>query len=110
MSKFEVFKPDLHILFDTLLPIVNNTQAVGTLNLKELAFNILSFLCKDQRENQKAFRRKNGIETVVEALQFKEIDQSGNATTFLISVLDCLANSVFGNKRSELHFLDIDGG
>lgn len=38
-----------------------------------------------------------------------EIDQSGNATTFLIGVLDCLANSVFENKRSQLHFLDIEG-
>jgi hypothetical protein len=24
-------------------------------------------------------------------------------------VLDCLNNAVFGNKRSELHFLDIEG-
>jgi hypothetical protein len=26
-----------------------------------------------------------------------------------LSVVDCLSNSVFGNKRSELHFLDIEG-
>jgi len=26
-----------------------------------------------------------------------------------LSVLDCLNNAVFGNKRSELHFLDIEG-
>ena len=74
LSKFEIFKPELHILFDTLLPIVSNSQAVGILNIKELSINILSHLCKDQRENQKIFRRKNGIETIVQALQFKEID------------------------------------
>jgi hypothetical protein len=27
----------------------------------------------------------------------------------MLSVLDCLNNAVFGNKRSELHFLDIEG-
>lgn len=37
------------------------------------------------------------------------MEQSGNASTFLLSVLDCLSSSVFGNKRSELHFLDIEG-
>jgi len=110
LSKFEIFKPELPTLFDTLLPVINNSKAEGILNLRELALNILSHLCKDQRENQKIFRRNKGIESLVECLQFKEIDQSGNTTTFLIAVLDCLANAVFGNKRSELHFLDIDGG
>jgi hypothetical protein len=38
-----------------------------------------------------------------------EVDQSGNSTTFLVSVLDCLSNAVFDNKRSQLHFLDIEG-
>lgn len=42
-------------------------------------------------------------------MQFKDVDHSGNAITFISSVLDCLANAVFGNKRCELHFLDIDG-
>lgn len=27
----------------------------------------------------------------------------------MLSVLDCLNNAVFNNKRSELHFLDIEG-
>lgn len=26
-----------------------------------------------------------------------------------MAVLDCISNAVFGNKRSEIHFLDIDG-
>lgn len=44
-----------------------------------------------------------------ENLNFSEVDQSGNTTTFLISVLNCLRTAIFGNKRSESHFLDIDG-
>jgi len=45
----------------------------------------------------------------VNALQYEEVDQSGNSITFLVAVLDCISNAVFGNKRSEIHFLDIDG-
>jgi hypothetical protein len=26
-----------------------------------------------------------------------------------VAVLDCISNTIFGNKRSEIHFLDIDG-
>ena len=29
--------------------------------------------------------------------------------TFLLSVLDCLNFSIFGNARSEIHFLEIEG-
>lgn len=42
-------------------------------------------------------------------MQYAEVDHSGNSITFLGSVLDCLSNCVFGNKRSELHFLDVEG-
>lgn len=42
-------------------------------------------------------------------LAYSEVEQSGNASTFVLSVIDCLSSSVFGNKRSELHFLDIEG-
>ena len=37
------------------------------------------------------------------------MDQSGNATTFILATLDCLQNAIYGNKRSELHFLDVEG-
>ena len=50
-----------------------------------------------------------GIEVLRTNLTFKEVDQSGNSTTFLSAVLNCLSNAIFGNKRSELHFLDING-
>ena len=79
------------------------------LDLREYAFNILANLCKDNRDNQKEFRRKSGIEYLKVNLAYSEVEQSGNASTFLLSVIDCLSNSVFGNKRSELHFLDIEG-
>lgn len=42
-------------------------------------------------------------------MQNGEVDQSGNATTFTLATLDCLKNAIYGNKRSELHFLDVEG-
>jgi len=77
--------------------------------MREIAFNIISNISKDCRPNQKEFRRKGGIEIIKENLAFQNVEQTGNASTFLLSVLDCLNNAVFGNKRSELHFLDIEG-
>ena len=91
-----------------LLEIIQSGTKVH-LDLREQAFNILSNICKDNRENQKEFRRKGGIEYLKKCLAYSEVEQSGNASTFLLSVIDCLSNAVFGNKRSELHFLDIEG-
>jgi hypothetical protein len=85
------------------------TNNEGTLLLRELAFNILSRLCTNCRDNQKTFRRLGGVEAVKDNLKIPEVDQSGNNTTFLIAVLDCLSNALFENKRSELHFLEIEG-
>lgn len=42
-------------------------------------------------------------------MQTGEVDQSGNSITFTLATLDCLKNSIYGNKRSELHFLDVEG-
>lgn len=108
ICKFDQFKAELPMLIETLIQIVAEKQE-GCLQLRELCLNILSEICKDQRENQKLFRRKNGIELVVHSMQYDEVDQSGNSITFLVSVLDCISSAVFGNKRSEIHFLDIDG-
>jgi len=47
LTKFEIFKPELPKLFDTLLPVINNSKVEGVLNLRELSLNILSNLCKE---------------------------------------------------------------
>jgi hypothetical protein len=109
-SNYENFKKDFADkgIMDILLDIVQNSKE-NPLDMREIAFNIISNISKDCRPNQKEFRRKGGIEVVKENLSFNEIDQSGNSSTFLLGVIDCLNNAVFGCKRSELHFLDIEG-
>ena len=109
-STYDYFKKDFADkgIIDILLDIVQNNKD-NALDMREMAFNIISNIAKDCRANQKEFRRKGGIEIIKENLAYSEVDQSGNASTVLLAVLDCLNNSVFGNKRSELHFLDIEG-
>lgn len=50
ICKIEMFKPELPMLIETLIGIVNEKQE-GCLQLRELSLNILSGICKDQREN-----------------------------------------------------------
>jgi len=109
-STYDAFKKDFakQNIMDVLLDIVQNSKD-NPLDMREIAFNIIANISKDCRDNQKEFRRKGGIEILKENLKFSEIDQSGNSSTFLLGVIDCLNNAVFGNKRSELHFLDIEG-
>ena len=109
-SKYEYFKVDFNNsgLIDVLIQIIQQGTEVN-LDLREYAFNILSNICRDNRPNQKEFRRKEGIELLKENLGYSQVEQTGNSSTFLLGVLDCLSNSVFNNKRSELHFLDIEG-
>jgi len=109
ISAVEFYKTDLHTLTPTLLKVISDDKKEGVLNLRELSIKILSNMTKNHRENQKIFRRAGCIEILITNLQYKDVDHSGNSITFISSVLDCLANAVFGNKRSELHFLDIDG-
>ena len=83
-SNFDFFKIEFqqNNLIQTLLDAIQNQTEPGTLYLRELSFNILSNICKDCRENQKTFRRVEGIEALKNNLQCQEVDQSGNATTF----------------------------
>jgi len=91
-SFFDFFKIELMQcdLVKTLLDLIQNQTEVGTLYIRELSFNILSNICKDCRDNQKAFRRLEGIEVLKDNMQNGEVDQSGNATTFILATLDCL--------------------
>jgi hypothetical protein len=91
-----------------LIQIIEQGTEVN-LDLREYALNIISNLCRGNRENQKEFRRNRGIENLKKNLAYSLVEQTGNSSTFLLSVLDCLSSAVYGNKRSELHFLDIEG-
>jgi hypothetical protein len=45
-----VFKAELPMLIEPLIAIVSS-QTEGSLSLKELSLNILSHICKEQRDN-----------------------------------------------------------
>lgn len=72
----------------------------------------------DNRVGQKEFRRKNGIENLVDILNqcyCEEIivqcnmNKEFNLLTYYTSVFNCVMNTIIGNKRSELHFIECGG-
>jgi len=67
-------------------------------------------MCMNNKLAQKEFRRKGGIECIKKNLNYQNIlNQIGNQKIFILVVLDCLWNSVIGNKRNEEQFIEIDG-
>lgn len=67
-------------------------------------------MCVGNKLGQKEFRRKGGIEILKKNLVYQNvIDQIGNQKIFIMVVLDCLWNSIIGNKRNEEQFIDMDG-
>ena len=95
-------------LFDTLLDIVQS-EADYPLIARELALTIVSNACKDCRDNQKDIRRKGWIEMIKANIKPLPPTVSGEPDQFLLALIDCLWNAVISNKRSLLHFIDIEG-
>ncbi len=96
-------------MIDFLLEIISNTTE-NPLESREYSFNIISQMCMQNKLAQKEFRRKGGIEILKKNLNYQSIlDQLGNQKIFILVVLDCLWNSVVGNKRNEEQFIELDG-
>jgi len=74
-SKYDFFKVNFNNsgLVDVLLDIIKSGTDVH-LDLREYAFNIISNLCSNNRENQKEFRRKHGIEILKTNLAYSEVE------------------------------------
>ena len=76
-STFDYFKKDYSDLksglVENLILIIKGSKD-QPLDMRELAFNVISYLCKECRGNQKEFRRKGGIEILKDNLAFGDID------------------------------------
>eukprot|EP00826_Nyctotherus_ovalis_P063893 TRINITY_DN9369_c0_g1_i11.p1 TRINITY_DN9369_c0_g1~~TRINITY_DN9369_c0_g1_i11.p1 ORF type:complete len:608 (+),score=219.86 TRINITY_DN9369_c0_g1_i11:633-2456(+) len=109
-ARHEFFKKEFaeEGIMDILMDIIQNRKD-NSLELREYAFQIFAQLCGNCRPNQKEFRRKGGIELILQNLSTDYPGEKGNVFTFVLAVSDCLWNAVFGNKRSELHFVDTGG-
>ena len=74
-STYDYFKKDFADkgIVDILLDIIQNSKE-NPLDMREMAFNIISNISKDCRPNQKEFRRKGGIEIIKENLAYAEVE------------------------------------
>lgn len=90
------------------MEIINSGE--NSLEGREYSFNIISQMCVNNKLAQKEFRRKGGIDTLKKNLNYQNIlDQIGNQKIYILVVLDCLWNSIIGNKRNEEQFIELDG-
>jgi hypothetical protein len=92
-------------IIDILLDFIQN-EVENTLEIRELCFTILSNLCKNCNKNKKLFRKKGGIELIINSLKDANIGVSPNYAVYTLSVLDCLWNAVLGNRKNENVFLE----
>ena len=92
-------------IIDILLDFIQN-DVENTLEIRELCYTILSNLCKNCIKNKKLFRKKNGIELIINSLKDQNIGISPNYALYCQSVLDCLWNAVLGNRKNENIFLE----
>lgn len=95
-------------IIDILLDFIQN-EVENTLEIRELCYTILSNLCKNCLKNKKLFRKKGGIELIINSLRDTNIGVSPNYALYTLSVLDCLWNAVLGNRKNENVFLENEG-
>ena len=74
-ASYPFFKKDFSDkgIIDILLDIIQNSKD-NALDMREMAFNIISQICNGCRPNQKEFRRKGGIEIIKENLAYIEVE------------------------------------
>jgi hypothetical protein len=93
---------------DNLIEFLQNEND-NPLDIKELCFSIISNLCNNCNKNKKLFRQKGGVDMIVQALKDSNLGISARYALYAISILDCLWNSILGNRKSESVFLDNEG-
>lgn len=94
-------------VIDILIDLINNEEK--NLEVRDHCFTIISNLCKDCNKNKKQFRSKGGVDLLIRSLKETEILSSERNALYTVSLIDCIWNSILGNKKSEAAFLDNEG-
>lgn len=95
-------------VLDNLIELLSQ-DTENPIEIKELCFSIISNLCIDCQKNKRLFRKKGGIDLLVNCLKDINVAVSARYVLYAVAILDCLWNSILGNKRNETSFLDNQG-
>ena len=95
-------------MLDNLIELLSQ-DSENPIEIKELCFSIISNLCIDCQKNKRLFRKKGGIDLLVSCLKDFNVAVSARYVLYAVAILDCLWNSILGNKRNETLFLDNQG-
>lgn len=94
-------------IFDNLIDLLQHDE--NPVEIQELCFSIIANLCNECVKNKRIFRKKGGVDLIVNSLKDPRLINSSRYSLFTISVLDCLWNSILGNRKNENIFLDNEG-
>lgn len=95
--------------FSVLIGLYTSKEV--TLAVKADAIAILCYLTKANEKNRRLFRKEGGLKAVVDLLRVRETVRMcvKQEPRLLYSSVDCIWQTVIGNKRNEAHFLVQDG-
>eukprot|EP00742_Colponemidia_sp_Colp-10_P006462 GILJ01006923.1.p1 GENE.GILJ01006923.1~~GILJ01006923.1.p1 ORF type:complete len:958 (-),score=179.61 GILJ01006923.1:144-2795(-) len=84
-------------------------SAESSIRVKELCVSILSKLCTNCAPNQRQLRKKGGIDILRKYLRYDTAESIEIPVFLTLATVDCIWNSVVGNKKNESAFLDVEG-
>merc|ERR1740139_1682674 len=71
--------------------------------------SVLAGLCKENDDNRREFRKKDGVEAIREEVVYRPDETTDNHLFYTLCVVDCVWSAVVGTKKNELRFLDAGG-
>lgn len=76
---------------------------------RQLCASVLAGLCKDNPDNCREFRKKDGVEAIREEVVYTPDETTDNHLFYAVCVLDCVWCAIVGTRKNEVRFLDAGG-
>jgi len=76
---------------------------------RQLCASVLAGLCRENPDNCREFRKKDGVEAVREEVVYRPDETTENHLFYTVCVVDCVWCAVVGTRKNEVRFLDAGG-
>eukprot|EP00929_Paragymnodinium_shiwhaense_P102656 TRINITY_DN6586_c0_g1_i1.p1 TRINITY_DN6586_c0_g1~~TRINITY_DN6586_c0_g1_i1.p1 ORF type:complete len:923 (+),score=239.58 TRINITY_DN6586_c0_g1_i1:85-2853(+) len=76
---------------------------------RQLCASVLAGLCRDNPDNCREFRKKDGVEAIREEVAYQPDETTDNHLFYTVCVVDCVWCAVVGTRKNEVRFLDAGG-
>jgi len=76
---------------------------------RQLCASVLAGLCKDNPDNCRDFRKKDGVEAIRDEVLYTPDESTDNHLFYAVCVVDCVWCAIVGTRKNEVRFLDAGG-